>query len=114
MKKTNVINFPNTNNILTKVDVDKALEDVKLYHIDESLEFLYENLIDHITTLGFPIQNSTDEISVFLYETMKAYLCNLYGIHHQMNDLVSKITRQDEHLGKVLDFSLIKLIKTKK
>lgn len=113
--KTNIINFPKLSMVpLTKEEVDDTMDEVKSYHINEAMDYLFDGLIEQIGMLGFPLNNSDDNGSVFMHEVIRAYLYRLHGLEHPMSNVIDGVTRDDPVLGRILDLNLIKIRKPKK
>lgn len=110
-----VIDFPKYSSVpITKDEVDNKITELRTYHVDESAEYLMEGLIEQIGLLGFPLQNVNNHSLLFLNETIRAVLFEMYNYEHPINHVVNNTIRNDETLGLVLDCSKIAELNKKK
>ncbi len=113
MNRLNIIQFPrNTETPQTKEDVDNIIGDVRLYHIDQSLEFIIPSLVEQLQMLSLPVEKINEKDLIFVHESIRYLLFKLYGYDHPMQKVVDSTIRQDEQLGMVFDSSNV--IKKKK
>lgn len=111
LDKTNIINFPNRNfNIdtpQTKEEVDDIIGDVRLYHIDQSMELIIPLLIEQFGMLSLPIDKIEQKDLIFVHEAIRYILFKMYDYSHPMGRIVEQTIREDEQLGMVFDSSKI-------
>jgi hypothetical protein len=93
----NVISFPTKNindNPQTHEDVEDNIENIKLYHVQRTIETIVPWLFDCITAGGFrPADEETgDEIFAgFMTESIRALLYKSCHIYHPFHEIAEKM-----------------------
>lgn len=97
---TNIIQFPNKNlnreNITLTVETIKSnLDDVKLFHINETISAIIPGLLQQMALAGFDVTDDESEVSIkdgaFLVEAMKSMLCRHHNIKHPFQKIAEEI-----------------------
>lgn len=116
-EKGKIILFPQrSDRIIPPKTLEEVYENtsyVKETHVDDSIDYLFEGLLEQIGLLGFPIREDIEKDHIFLYETIKSLLYNYYGLEHPIQELIEKTMKKndDEY---VLDLSKISFKKERK
>jgi hypothetical protein len=97
---TNIIQFPNKNlnreNITLTVETIKSnLDDVKLFHINETISAIIPGLLQQMALAGFDVTDDESKVSIkdgaFLVEAMKSMLCRHHNIKHPFQKIAEEI-----------------------
>lgn len=117
----NVLKFPKnrTKNGLfpqTPDEVNERLDDLKQYHIQESLEVIVPHLFNQIQILGFEPpedENIYVKDGSFIVESIRAFLCKIYGVPHPLQMISDNIFEDRGDEGMVMSDRVKVVITTK-
>lgn len=107
----NVIQFPRQNEhvkchngyIVTKESVDMSIENVKQYHIQETIEIIAPQIFNQFEMAGFNLAIDGVDVEAdikdgaFLIEAMRSLLCKYYGIHHPFQQIAEEVFSVDQN-----------------
>ena len=117
----NVLKFPKnrTKNGLfpqTPDEVIERIDDLKQYHIQESLEVIVPLLFNQIQILGFEPpedENIYVKDGSFIVESIRAFLCKIYGVPHPLQMISDNIFEDRGDEGMVMSDRVKVVITTK-
>jgi len=97
MTANNVITFPNSGRVVTISDVQDRIQDVKVTHIEETLELLVPMLMNQFMLLGFNIDymNNAKDIALIV-ESIKSMLMKYYNMEHSIQEIIDKLVIEDD------------------
>jgi len=100
----NVILFPKENKNLQKIisidEIDHNIEQMSLYHIQETITNLVPMIFTQLEISGFA--PSEEEIledikdGAFIVEAIRSILCKHYGIYHPFQRIADNIFEKDD------------------
>ena len=99
-----VLDFPKLKNvdklnIQNTEDVNKHMENVRVYHVDETIEIMTEFVFHQLVMCGFNIDSDDDDIhkDIFLsVESMKSMLLKYYSIKHPLQIVAEDMFEREE------------------
>jgi len=102
----NIIQFPktpkNTNN-LTVETVKSNIDDVKQFHINETISAIIPSMLQQMSLAGFDIAEEENDVTIkdgaFLVEAMKSMLCRHYNIFHPFQKIADSIFVDENNDG---------------
>jgi hypothetical protein len=83
-------------------DIDVKVNNLKAYHINETVDIVVPMLLNQLELAGFPINPSNEDENFFIkdctliLESVRAMLCKYYGIFHPMQRIADKLFVLDE------------------
>ena len=100
MTANNVITFPNSGRVITISDVQDRIQDVKVTHIEETLELLVPMLMNQFMLLGFNIDymNNAKDVALIV-ESIKSMLMKYYNMEHSIQEIIDKLVIEDDSVG---------------
>lgn len=93
----NIISFPKkivNNNPQTHEEVEDDVENIKMYHVQRTIETIIPWIFDCITAAGFEPENEEtgDEVYAgFMVEGIRALLYKACEMHHPFHDVAEKM-----------------------
>lgn len=109
-KANNIILFPKINNNIQSKGIDEAIEEiqdnmeqVKYYHIEESIGNILPLLLNQIDIAGFDVDSEDDnhrKAVAFLIESVRSLLCYSHDVYHPFQKISSEvfsIDKEDEN-----------------
>lgn len=96
---TNIIQFPKKNlnqtTTLTVETIKSNLDDVKLFHINETISAIIPGLLQQMALAGFDVTDDESDVSIkdgaFLVEAMKSMLCRHHNIQHPFQKIAEEV-----------------------
>jgi hypothetical protein len=115
----NIINFPKQYMGPNKSieDVDRNLEMMKHYHIQETISNIAPIIFNQLDIAGFDFsdeENADIKDGAFIIESLRSLMCKHYGIHHpfqQISENVFYPDNEEENALKIVDSLNLKLNK---
>ena len=104
MNSNNVIRFPKQNNNQNRdevviEDIARNVENMKHYHIQETISNLAPIIFNNLEVAGFGISDDEDpEIirdGAFIVEAIRSILCKHYDIYHPFQQIADNIFEPD-------------------
>lgn len=113
---TNIVQFPihNPMHPPAKEEIDKSVNDLKVYHIESTLLPLVDMIINSLSIAGFNVElDDVDEDDIayvsedaeniksftLVVESLRAFACHKYGIVHPLHELAQKIVDKNTETG---------------
>lgn len=103
MSTNNVVSFPKQysgpKEIITKEDINKNLDMMKQFHIQETIVNIAPMIFNQLDISGFVFDDETsDNIKdgAFIIEALRSIMCKHYGIYHPFQTLSEKVFYPDE------------------
>lgn len=96
----NVITFPKENKNPKKIptidDINRSIDQMNLYHIQETIASIIPLLFNQIEVAGFSIADMDDEeesikYGAFIIEAIRAILCRHYDLYHPFQDIIDNV-----------------------
>ena len=103
----NIIKFPNrktphTGDPESAEDVEAMVDDLKSYHVHETLQAVLPMMFGRLEAAGFNfgIEEGDEDVFVkdgaFAVEALRAMLCKYHGLYHPFSDIAENIFVPDE------------------
>lgn len=103
MNTNNVVSFPREysgpKEIITKETIDKNLDMMKQFHIQETIVNIAPMIFNQLDIAGFVFDDETsDNIKdgAFIIEALRSIMCKHYGIYHPFQKLSEQVFYPDE------------------
>lgn len=99
MNSNNVVIFPKENKNIKKIitidEINKNVEQMSLFHIQETITSLVPIIFTQMEIAGFNASDEDIEADIkdgaFLVEALRSLLCKHYGIYHPFQKLSQEI-----------------------
>lgn len=99
MNSNNVVIFPKENKNIKKIitidEINKNVEQMSLFHIQETITSLVPIIFTQMEIAGFNASDEDIEADIkdgaFLVEALRSLLCKHYGIYHPFQRLSQEI-----------------------
>jgi hypothetical protein len=119
-KKDNVIVFPKTNaqnykNLKTVEDVQRNVDMMKHYHIQETILNLAPIIFNHLDIAGFGLSDDEDDDvkdGAMIIESLRSYMCKYYGEYHPFQIIAENVfipKDDEEDAFKIVDELAVEL-----
>ena len=104
MDSNNVIVFPKKNGsgpsipLPSMEDVDRNVEMVKHYHIQETIAHIAPMIFNHLDIAGFDISDedtTTLKDGAFIIESLRSLMCKYHGMYHPFQTIVDNVFQPD-------------------
>lgn len=104
MNSNNVVTFPRQyggphQEQITTEDVVRNVENMKYYHIQETIATIAPILFNNLDVAGFDLTDEeTADIKdgAFILEAIKSMMCKYYGLYHPFQLISENVFLQDE------------------
>ena len=113
----NVLLFPGIKKFtaIKKQDVDRNIEEVRSYHVQEVINVLIPQIFTQLNMAGFTPKTEEDEFSIkegaFIVEAIRSHMYSHYGMNHPFQRIVDKVFIQDkEDEGTLIVAKSLKII----
>ena len=98
----NVILFPKENknlkNIISIDEINHNVEQMYLYHIQETITNIIPIVFNKLEISGFLVEEEDDDNlkdGAFIVESLRSFMCKHYGIYHPFQKITDNVFEED-------------------
>jgi len=98
----NVILFPKENknlkNIISIDEINHNVEQMYLYHIQETITNIIPIVFNQLEISGFLVEEEDDDNlrdGAFIVESLRSFMCKHYGIYHPFQKITDNVFEED-------------------